>query len=234
MQKNFDSKLARAAATKIAHQSEIFRIQSFVLIIEFLTEFPDSLSWRGKTKPQLGTAKGLSILAEKYFSGYRKSDFPATPNTIPDEMVSVIMQEAYGYTEKECQKIKVQHQHSMCAENCVGNLLERYIDFELKDSNWAWCCGDFVKAIDFLTKDQEGNWLVLQIKNRNNSENSASKSVREGTEIQKWFRSYAKSSKSKRRSNTNWENLPDSMHGYNLSEEGFKSFVIKYLGNHKI
>lgn len=62
----------------------------------------------------------------------------------------------------------------MCAENYAGNLLERYLDSVLRKNDWCWCCGDFVKAIDFIGKDDNGKWQALQIKNRDNTENSSS------------------------------------------------------------
>jgi len=148
-------------------------------------------------------------------------------------MVSVIMHEAYGYSEEACENIKVEHQYSMCAENCVGNLLERYLDSVLRGIQWFWCCGEFVKAIDFLGRNQSGDWIALQIKNRDNSENSSSSAIRDGTRIQKWFRSFSKDTKRGRPSFTNWDNLSPLMQGYGLSEKDFKRFVSHYLRQEK-
>ena len=115
----------------------------------------------------------------------------------------------------------------MCAENCVGSLLERYLDSVLRQQGWYWCCGNFIKAIDFINKDERGMWLALQIKNRDNTENSSSSAIRNGTQIQKWFRSFSK------KGETNWDNLPELMQGYNLSESGFIAFAKKYLKQEK-
>lgn len=115
----------------------------------------------------------------------------------------------------------------MCAENCVGSLLERYLDSVLRPQGWYWCCGDFVKAVDFISRDENGQWLALQIKNRDNSENSSSSAIRNGTKIQKWFRSFSK------KGGTNWDNLPQMMRGYNLSESDFIAFTKKYLEQEK-
>lgn len=229
----FDENLAREVAEQIAmkdNEDEKSLINSFVEVCRFLGENPKSLSWRNKNnKPSVFNQSGLVKLAEKYFQGYRKLDLPAKPSTIPDAMVSVIMREFHGYSDEDCQRIQKEHQESMCAENCVGNLLERYLDSVLRSHNWYWCCGDFVKARDFLSKNSQGQWIALQIKNRDNSENSSSSAIRGGTQIQKWFRSFSKDTKKGRSSLTNWGNLPISMQGYNLSEEGFKRFVIQYL-----
>jgi hypothetical protein len=226
----FNIDLARQVASTFSNDnSDKNLVESFSQVCNFLADNPNSISWRSKKNvPSVETQEGLEILAKRYFSAYNKSDFPAVPGTVPDEMVSVVMQEAYGYSIEQCEKIKIEHQHSMCAENCVGALLERYLDSVLRSHNWHWCCGDFVKAIDFVSKTDDGKWLALQIKNRDNSENSSSSAIRSGTEIEKWFRSFSKTGK------TNWNSLPQLMQGYDLSEQGFITFVKSYLKAQKI
>lgn len=235
---NFNKeKTFKIAESVCKNDDERSLISSFVDVCSFLAEFPNELSWRtsklSPVKPDAKTEDGLMILANRYFEAYRRSDFPVEPSTIPDEMVSVIMERAYGYSYEECQKIKLEHQHAMCAENCVGNLLERYLDSELRQSHWSWCCGEFVKAIDFIGRNENNEWVALQIKNRNNSENSSSSAIRDGTRIQKWFRSFSKDTKKGRPSFTNWEKLPSLMQGYNLNEEDFKKFVVQYIKKEK-
>ena len=236
---NFDENLAREVIEKtvINNDDERFLINSFIEICRFLGENPNRLSWRtSKTnpnKPSIVEQGGLFKLANKHVEGYRRSDLPTTPSTVPDEMVSVIMGEFYEYSEEDCQRIQIEHQYSMGAENCVGNLLERYIDSVLRYHNWYWCCGNFVKAIDFLSKNEQGEWFALQIKNRDNSENSSSSAIRDGTHIKKWFRSFSQDTKKGRESWTNWSKLPLPMHNYSLGEEGFKEFVVQYIHNHK-
>lgn len=51
-------------------------------------------------------------------------------------------------------------------------------------------------------------WEAVQVKNRDNTENSSSSAIRQGTTIEKWFRTYSKPSR-KRATNTNWENFPE-------------------------
>lgn len=187
---------------------------AFAQICGFLHDHPESLSWpRRATRPVEFDAAVLQQLARKYFDGYRKSDFPATPGTIPDSAVSLVMLEVFGYAEADIERIKLEHQRAMSAENCVGALLERYIDSVLRPHGWCWCCGSFVKAVDFIQRDSDENWLVLQIKNRDNSENSSSSAIRKGTSIQKWFRTYS------RKSATNWENVPSIRTGLHTELE---------------
>ncbi|MBP7178015.1 MAG: SinI family restriction endonuclease [Moraxellaceae bacterium] len=200
---------------------------AFVGVCLFLSENPERLSWRGNVPPDLATKDGLEKLAKKYFAGYRRSDFPAQPGTIPDQMVSIVLQVAYGYSTQDSERIKVEHQQSMCAENCVGALLERYLDSVLRQHGWYWCCGEFVKAVDFIKRNANGSWVTLQVKNRDNTENSSSSAIRSGTQIQKWFRSFSKTGK------TNWENVPSVMKNIGLSEEGFISFTKLYLDSQR-
>jgi len=208
------------------YRADIILQNSFKIIHKYLIDNPDRLSWRG-SPPDLSTEAGISSLGTKYFSAYRKSDFPALPATVPDQMVSIVMHAAYGYSLEECEGIKLTHQQSMCAENAVGALLERYIDSVLRDYGWHWCCGSFVKAIDFIKESDNGTWYELQIKNRDNSENSSSSAIRNHTNIQKWFRTKSRTGE------TNWNNLPPLMQGHGLSEAGFKAFVEMYLRNHQ-
>jgi hypothetical protein len=220
----FDKQQARATATElITNPEECGLDESFAHVTEFLYLNPGQFSWRGKNRPSVETSAGLHVLATKYFRGYRRSDFPPVPGTVPDEMVSIVLEKAYGYTAAQTKVLKLDHQRAMCAENTVGNLLERYLDSRLRKCGWHWCCGSFVKAIDFVRLDEDGSWEALQIKNRDNSENSSSSSVRAGTTIQKWFRTFSQTGA------TNWNDLPPLMRGYDLSEEGFIEFVTLYL-----
>lgn len=218
---------AVASAATAASGNETGLVQSFVQVCRFLSQNPQSLSWRGRNVPDLATQAGVEALAQKYFAGYRASDFPGRPGTVPDQIVSEVMQAAYGYSVAECERIKLDHQRAMCAENCVGALLERYLDSVLRAHGWHWCCGDFVRAVDFLRPLPAGGWELLQVKNRDNSENSSSSAIRQGTPILKWFRTYSRTGA------TNWANVPASMQGVGLSEDGFVQFVREYLAHER-
>lgn len=118
----------------------------------------------------------------------------------------------------------------MSAENLVGYLLERYLAEKLEPYGWVWCSGDFVKAIDFIKKQSDGSWKALQIKNRDNTENSSSSAVRKGTSIEKWFRTYSKPSK-KRENNTNWDKFPEPDHLNHISENEFLDYIKKIVSS---
>ena len=196
---------------------------SFISVIKYLNEYPDNLSVRSKKNaPDITKKEVIGQLAVSYFSSFYTLTIPSLPKTVPDEMVSLIMRTVFGYSKSEAEKIKKTHLESMAAENAVGTLLERYLDSVLRPNGWAWCCGNFVRAIDFIKFDN-GIWHELQIKNRSNSENSSSSAIRKGTHIQKWYRTKATTGE------TMWNQLPPMMQGLNLSEEGFRAFVEDYL-----
>ena len=196
---------------------------SFITIIKYLNQYPEKLSVQSKRDiPDIKTKDGITQLAVAYLKSFYTPTVPKLPQTIPDEMVSFVMEIVFNYSKEETETIKRTHSESMASENAVGTLLERYLDSVLREHGWAWCCGDFVKATDFIKYDNE-TWYELQIKNRSNTENSSSNKIREGTSIHKWYRIVAKTGKTK------WDKLPEPMQNLNLSEEGFKAFVEQYL-----
>jgi len=196
-------------------------------IFSYLTEFPDSFSWRTKAnRPSLYTTEGATEIAKKFIEARLEKVLPERPKTVPDPVVFLVMQEHYSHPETDKKKIENYHLEAMSSENIVGLLLEKYIDSILRKYGWVWCSGDMVKAVDFLKKGTR-LWTELQIKNRSNSENSSSQSVRNNTEIRKWFRSVALSGR------TRWEKFPDLNAVKSLSEEGFQQYVKQYITNHR-
>ena len=191
--------------------------ESFKLVHQFLTEFPASLSLRKKVKPSVQTEEGLRLIGKHFFEGRRYLNLP-NPTTKTDKAVSTTLVVGYGFDESSIEEVLKNHQYAMIAENNVGNYLERYVADNIESLGWAWCSGDLVKSIDFILRTPEG-WVLLQIKNRNTSENSSSSAVRIGTSIKKWHRYTAKSGK------TRWEKFPHISGVSSLSEAGFLEFI---------
>ena len=174
----------------------------FQILLKFLQDNPDRLSSRSKSL-HLESDEGINALHECYLRSRDQKLALSRPTTIPDDAVSVILQQCCNFTEEQTEQIKVEHQLSMSAENLVGALLERYIAQVLEPHGWIWCAGDFVRAIDFIKYNQSTKlWEAVQVKNRDNTENSSSSAIRQGTTVEKWFRTYSKPSK-KRATNTN-------------------------------
>lgn len=197
---------------------------SITVLIDFLKENPSELGWRGKNVPDINTTDGQIRIIERFIDGLRKKVVPSKPSTVPDNMVSEVLVSYYRYPFDRIDNMKTEHQHAMLAENTVGNLLEKYISLEASKFGWVHCVSELVKKVDFIKRD-ENSWLLLQIKNRDNSENSSSSAIRKGTEIRKWFRTFSRTGK------TNWDKFPDNNLQKSLSEEGFIKFVRSYYAN---
>ena len=75
---SFDEELAKNVVTEFINDNpeEKGLYTAFVEICRFLDDNPGRLSWRTKNKPTVNDENGLKALAEKYFSGFIKSDFP--------------------------------------------------------------------------------------------------------------------------------------------------------------
>ncbi|MDC9616227.1 SinI family restriction endonuclease [Xenorhabdus khoisanae] len=201
----------------------------FELLIRFLSRYPENCSIpRGKKiKQHLGKEEHIAHLAANFYNS-RMPKKPSPPETVPDEAVSLVLNVSFDIPEENLERIKEEHRLSMAAENIIGDLLERYLAEKLEPSGWIWCSGESVKAVDFIHYNQETDkWSLLQVKNRDNTENSSSSKVRDNTPINKWFRTFSK------KNATNWDQFPDGISNKNLNEDDFKEFVINYLNNLK-
>lgn len=147
------------------------------------------------------------------------------PQTNIDPLVFEILHYYFGVPSQQLELGKVLHLQAMVAENSVGLLLERFIASVLEPHGWIWCSGSTVRAVDFICPQP---LLLVQVKNRDNSENSSSSAIREGSQIQKWFRMY-----SKYYERYNWDQfpLPDQMSALRLqlNEEAFRAFVAQQM-----
>ncbi len=199
--------------------------ESYAKVILFLMTFPASASaLRGSNAAAFGSMEYIRIQAAS-FAASRNPKAPQAPTTVPDEMVSVILNEYFDIEESQLERVKQEHSLSMGAENLVGELLERYLASVLEPRGWIWCSGAMVKAVDFIKPpgQNQSNWRLLQVKNRDNSENSSSSAIRVGTTIEKWFRTFS------RKAGSNWAAFPDPSLRQHLSEPNFKAFVRHYL-----
>jgi len=164
--------------------------------------------------------------AEKYISAYnnRPSIRIAKPSgTYPDPIQEIILKTKFEkYSDEEIKKIVFGHSFLMSVENIIGDLLEEYLSIKLKPKGWFCCWGSTIDAVDFCKINGE----LLQVKNSDNSENSSSSRVRNGTQIEKWFRRFS------RKENTfNWEVLITKTGINEMGEEDFRNFVQKTIKN---
>lgn len=193
--------------------------QQYAAVINFLS---DNREYAQTYKTDVLFSDLYLIKYANSFSNSRISQSPSEPSTISDPMVRVILEKYWSLDSSESMKAVNYHNKAMGAENIIGNLLERYIASVLEPLGWVWCSGSVVKAIDFIFEDDDGNWSALQVKNRDNSENSSSKGVRKGTKILHWFRTFSK------KPGDNWRAFPIKA-DVNLNENGFQDYVAQYL-----
>jgi hypothetical protein len=158
----------------------------------------------------------------KYINGYKNRPSQRTSNPIGtrhDPILDDIISARIQNTREDLEAIKYGHRLAMSAENITGSLLEVYIAMALIKHNWHCCWGETMKSIDFCNANDQ----LLQVKNSDNSENSSSKTVRDGTEILHWFRRFSRTGAS------NWPALNDLVKIKNdsekLSEDSFRKFV---------
>ena len=109
----------------------------FKVLLNFLKDNPDRLSSRSKSL-HLDSDEGINALHECYLRSRDQKLTLSRPTTIPDDAVSVILQQCCKFTKEQTEQIKIEHQLSMSAENLVGALLERYIAQVLEPHGWVW------------------------------------------------------------------------------------------------
>lgn len=164
----------------------------------------------------------------KFIKGYENRPSQRTSNPIGtqhDPILDEIISARINHTSDDLENIKYGHRLSMSAENIAGAFLEEYIAQELIEKGWHCCWGETMKSIDFCNVDGQ----LLQVKNSDNSENSSSKTVRDGTPIKHWFRRFSKTGA------TNWNALNELVgienEEYKLNENSFKEFVRNAVSN---
>lgn len=144
------------------------------------------------------------------------------PGTVADPIIEkIIGTRLTSLSGEELKQITYAHRLGMSAENILGPILEEYLAVNLLQYGWHCAWGETVKAVDFVHEDGR----LLQIKNRDNSENSGSKGVRVGTRIVIWFR--IKST----RIEYMWASLNDICGTTHLSEDAFVDFVMNTIAN---
>lgn len=159
-----------------------------------------------------------------YLGGYKNRPSVRVGNksaTLPDSIVKEILKmRCQNVDANLANKIEGGHSLSMTIENIVGDLLEEYLSIRLAEYGWYCCWGSTVDAVDFCKQDG----TLLQIKTSDNSENSSSSRVREGTDIKKWFRRF-----STKENVYNWAELNKLIGKNILSEDDFRIFVAKTI-----
>ena len=104
-----------------------------------------------------------------------------------DEALVSRVRASTGASDEVVQLFIDGHYLFMSAENMNGAILEQYLADILEPNGWLWCAGAIYRAIDFCYFG-ENEIVLLQVKNKYNTENSSSSAIRIGTDIIKWNR----------------------------------------------
>lgn len=144
-----------------------------------------------------------------------------------DPSVVQIVKTAKSLNQDEVDKMQLAHNLFMSAENVQGYILEEYIDSVISAHGFLYCAGNLLRSVDFCSKD---GTVLLQIKNKSNTENSSSSAIRTGTDIKMWYRLGTKTKAGKKVPDYKWNSLNDLITAYSnkacmLSEEGYISFI---------
>lgn len=149
-------------------------------------------------------------------SGCASNRISNLPGTVADPIIEeIIGARLTNLKQEDLEKITYAHRLGMSAENILGLMLEEYLATNLSAYGWHCAWGETVKSVDFVNEDGS----LLQIKNRSNSENSSSSTVRHGTKIDKWYRIKAD------RVEYMWDSLNEICGTDHLSEDAFVDFA---------
>ncbi|MDR3318095.1 MAG: SinI family restriction endonuclease [Clostridiales bacterium] len=147
--------------------------------------------------------------------------------SVSDPSVIRIVKTAKKLMDTEVAKLLVAHNLFMSAENAQGYLLEEYIASAIAAHGFLYCSGNLLRAVDFASRDGS---LLLQIKNKSNTENSSSSYIRKNTDIRKWYRLGTKTKAGEKLPDYKWDKLNAVVTEYSgkpctMSEEGYLAFI---------
>lgn len=158
---------------------------NFERFLKFIYDYPMIVNEKGgvalcdETTPEQA-AKFLQTYIGENFDARKKKIRLDDVKTVPDPAVSVVLEVFGRHDPARLRQMEKDHRHSMAAENKIGQLLEAYIAQNLEPKGWFWCSCEILKGVDFFKPDDE--IVLLQVKNRDNSENSSSSAIRQALE----------------------------------------------------
>lgn len=164
----------------------------------------------------------LKKWCKKYFDSFnnRYLDFNLKKDGETDPALSFIIKRNTNYKNRGIKSFLTGHYLFMSAENQNGLILEEFINNVLREVGWIWCAGESYKAVDFVKTGK--NFMLLQVKNKYNTENSSSSKVRDGTPIVKWYRLKQPIKSNGYLPRPNWEKLVEYVNnGNNDSDKKF-------------
>jgi hypothetical protein len=180
----------------------------------------------------------------KWIKGYvdAQNTLPSRRQASPkgscsDPAVKTIVQTSRVLSDEVALSGERLHNLFMSAENIQGNLLEEFIATKIRPFGWVWCNGNVMRSVDFCSADGK---MLLQIKNKSNTENSSSSAIRTGTSILKWYRLGTRTQSRVKYPRYMWNELNAIINSYNntkmqcsLDEEEYIEFLKSVTCNNK-
>jgi SinI restriction endonuclease len=205
---------ALLAKAKLAIQSVDPNLEAqFLAVIIFLNENQEYVGkFKGKNPPVFGSTEYLKKAAEKFCKS-RVIGKPVNSGKTTDPLLQEIYKFMTACSDTELAEAIEIHALFMLLENKVGVILEHYLASRLEPLGWVWCSGDFVSKVDFIKLEEDGSYSLLQIKNKDNTENSSSSKGRGN--VPKWKRLKGKKAK------PNWDHFPNADAKNQIDEQSF-------------
>lgn len=234
--------ISKARFLKIADEEAVSleeKLGRLEAVLDFIYEYPIVVSKRSGIQLSLAPDEEtirvyLRHLLRGHFTKRKARISLKDVRTVPDPAVDAVL-EAFGHVpRRDLAAFSEHHRRSMAAENKIGDLLEAYLAEVLEPRGWIWCCGNLIVGVDFfkpaaMARGREVERMLLQVKNRSNSENSSSKRIRElvamlgcPVQITEWHRCRALDG------DTCWDSLVDNSDVSIASEDAFHDFVRNY------
>ncbi|MDO4546291.1 MAG: SinI family restriction endonuclease [Bacillota bacterium] len=174
----------------------------------------------------LPTGSTYKDYIDRWIHGYSEAlkNIPSEKEASPklscsDPAIKTIVQNVTKASNAEAEQQNSHHNLFMSAENIQGNLLEEYINKNIRPLDWYWCAGNVLRAVDFCSPKGP---VLLQIKNKSNTENSSSGAIRIGTDIKKWYRLGTKTQNRVKIPDYKWEKLNEIIN-QTVSKKGLKA-----------
>jgi len=190
--------------------------KSYLGLMRFLSANPEFIGkFRGNNPPQFGTLEYFVKTAEMFAIG-RTISPPVNSGKTSDPLLGSLFQQLKSCTFSEVENAVRIHGDFMVLENKVGKILEHYLSARLEPLGWIWCSGDFVEKVDFVKIVSGKNHKLLQVKNKDVTENSSSAKGR--GDVPKWARLKGK------KAVADWQNFPDLEARSLISEADFLEY----------
>jgi len=174
--------------------------EEFEIIKEFVEEGNANFLKPKSDKYKANSKDHLKKLKEYFLNARPENKKKRKPSkTQNDEILWEFIKSKYDLTDDKVKEYSKFHKIAMTYETILGSFLEEFVYINLKDLGWIWCSGNIVQDIDFIKKNTDEkntnyNWVSLQIKTSDNTENAPASRVRDGTSILKWYRRFSKDS----------------------------------------